>query len=231
MEKFRVNSTIVGVLFIIATAAGIASVAISGTIIDSPDYLTQMAANESAVLAGAFLTFLMSIACAGVGLGLYPIIRKYSHGLAIGTVGFRLIESVTQIIVGLNAIILLVLSQEFVTASSSDTLFFETIGTIIKSGNEWLSNGVMLITWCLGAFMYYSVFFRYRLIPRWISVWGLIGITLTILSSVLVMLNIIPGFGIIQRIANGPIALQEMVFAFWLIVKGIDVSETIHNKA
>ena len=162
----------------------------------------------------------MSVACAGVGLGLYPILRKYSIGLAIGAAGFRLIESVTQILSGLGIIALLALSREFVAAGAPDAAYFQTIGAIIQASTEWLNNGVMLITWCIGAFMYYGLFYRYRLVPRWLSAWGLVGITLTIIASILVMLGIIPGFGTVQMIANGPIALQEMVFAVWLIAKG-----------
>jgi hypothetical protein len=45
---------------------------------------------------------------------------------------------------------------------------------------------------------------------------------LTTISSVLVMLNVIPGFGTIQVVSNLPIALQEMVFAIWLIAKGVN---------
>ena len=218
----RRNAAIVGVLFIIATAAGIIAAAISSPILEAPDYLTQITANEGAVGIGAFLVFLMSVACAGVGLGLYPILRKYSIGLAIGAAGFRLIESVTQILSGLGIIALLALSREFVAAGAPDAAYFQTIGAIIQASTEWLNNGVMLITWCIGAFMYYGLFYRYRLVPRWLSAWGLVGITLTIIASILVMLGVIPGFGTVQMIANGPIALQEMVFAVWLIAKGVN---------
>lgn len=70
--------------------------------------------------------------------------------------------------------------------------------------------------------MYYGIFYRYRLVPRWLSAWGLIGITSTVITSTLVMLGAIPGFGTVQMIANLPIALQEMVFAVWLIAKGVN---------
>jgi hypothetical protein len=72
--------------------------------------------------------------------------------------------------------------------------------------------------------MYYGIFYRYRLVPRWISGWGLIGITLTTIASVLVMFGVIPGFGTVQMIANLPIMPQEMVLAVWLIAKGINPS-------
>jgi hypothetical protein len=219
------------VLFIIATVSGVIAAAIDKPILDIPDYLIQTSANENTIIIGAFLTFIMAISCAGIGLGLYPIMRKYSVGMAMGTVGFRLIESMIQILGGVGTIALLALSQEFVKAGAPDAAYFETIGAVIKAGNDWLGNGVMLLSWCIGAFMYYWLFYQYRLVPRWLSGWGLVGITLTIITSVLVMLHIIPGFGTVQMVANLPIAVQEMVFAIWLIAKGVNSSAVAAKSA
>lgn len=223
----RTTAAIVGVLFIIGTAAGIIAATLSSPILDAPDYLSKIVANEGKILSGAFLIFLMSIACAGVGLGLYPILRKYNIGLAIGAAGFRLIESTADVLAGLSLIALLALSREFVNAGAPDAAYFQTIGTIIKASSDWINNGVVLICWCISAFMYYSIFYRYQLVPRWISGWGLIGITLATISSVLVMFGVIPGFGTVQMIANLPIIPQEIVFAIWLIAKGINPSAVV----
>ena len=222
MKEYRSNAAIVGILFIIATAAGSVAAAMGNSILQSPDHLNQIAANQGTILFGSFLIFIMSAACAGVGLGMYPILRRFNIGLAISATGFRLIESMTQVLSGLVIICLLALSREFVSAGTQDS-YFQTISAILKAGDEWLSNGVMLISWCIGAFIYYGIFYRYRLVPRWLSGWGLVGISLTVISSTLVMLEIIPGFGTVQMIANLPIALQEMIFAVWLIARGINL--------
>ena len=58
---------------------------------------------------------------------------------------------------------------------------------------------------------YYAIFYPYRLVPRWISAWGLFGIALTILSSIFALLNILPAASVFQTVANLPIAVQEMV--------------------
>lgn len=231
MTTNRINAIIVGVLFIIGTVSGTIAAAIGKPIEDAPDYLTKISANESTIIMAAFLVFLMAISCAGIGLGLYPIMRKYSVGMAIGVVGFRVIEGMIDVLTGANRIGLLALSQEFVKAGAPDMAYFQTIGVIINAGDEWLSNGVMLLSWCIGAFMYYWVFYQYRLVPRWLSGWGLVGITLTTIASVLVILHIIPGFGTVQVIANLPIAPQEMVFAVWLIAKGINSSAVAPKTA
>jgi hypothetical protein len=80
------------------------------------------------------------------------------------------------------------------------------------------------LTFGIGALMYYVVFFLYRLVPRWLTVWGLVGITLTIISALLVMFHLIPPAGTIQIILNLPILPQEMVLAGWLIAKGLNPS-------
>lgn len=222
MNSNRMNAVVVGVLFIIGTVTGTIAAIIGNPILDASDQLTNISANESQIIIVTFLVFLMGVACAGIGLALYPIMKKYSTGLAIGVVGFRVTEGIFEILGGVSTIGLLALSQEFVKAGAPDAAYFQTIGVIIKAGDEWLSNGATLLCWCIGALMYYTVFYQYRLVPRWLSGWGLIGIALTTISGVLVMLHIIPGFGTIQVAANLPIALQEMVFAVWLIAKGIN---------
>ena len=46
MNSGRKIAAIVGVLYIIGTVAGILSVVFTGSILDGPDYLVKIAANE-----------------------------------------------------------------------------------------------------------------------------------------------------------------------------------------
>ena len=231
MNSNRMNAVIVGVLFIIGTVTGTIAAIISKPILDAPDYLTNISANQTQIILGTFLVFLMGVACAGIGLALYPIMKIYSAGLAIGVVGFRVAEGIFEILGGAITIGLLALSQEFVKASASEATYFQTIGAIIKAGDVWLSNGAALLLWCIGAFMYYWLFYQYRLVPRWLSVWGLVGIILATISGLLVMLHVIPGFGSVQMLLNLPIFPQETVLAAWLILKGINSSAVAPRSA
>ena len=227
----RKTAAVVGVLFIIGTVSGVLMLPLLGNTLNAPDYLTKISANQGQMLIAALLQFIMGVACAGIGLALYPILKKYNEGLAIGAVGFRIIEGVGDIVAAISFIALLALSQEFVKAGAPDSSYFQTAGVLINAGDEWLSNGAMLLCWVIGAFMYYSLFYQYRLVPRWLSVWGLVGITLVTIGGVLVMLHIIPGFGTIQRVLNLPIFPQEMVFAVWLIAKGVNPSAVASGAA
>ena len=219
----RKTAAVVGVLFIIGTVSGLLMVPFIG-ILNAPDHLTTIATKEGQMVIVTLLKFIMGIACAGIGLALYPILKKYNEGLAIGSVGFRIIEGVIDIVGALSYVALLALSQEFVKAGAPDSSYFQTADVLINTSAVWLRDVAMLLTWCIGALMYYSVFYQYRLVPRWLSVWGLVGITLTSISCMLVVFHLIPPAGTIQVILSLPIMVQEMVLAVWLIAKGVNPS-------
>jgi hypothetical protein len=149
----------------------------------------------------------------------------------MGTAGFRIIEGVGDILAAICVIVLLALSQEFVKAGTPDASYFQTAGVVVNAGIDWLNHGAMLLCWCIGAFMYYSLFYQYRLVPRWLSVWGLVGIILVTIGGLLVMLHVIPGFGTVQMLLNLPIFPQEMVLAVWLIAKGVNSSAVVSQSA
>ncbi len=70
--------------------------------------------------------------------------------------------------------------------------------------------------------MYYYIFYRTELIPRWLTAWGIIGVTLSAIAAVLLMFGILNASMAISTLMSAPIFLQEMVMAIWLIVKGFD---------
>lgn len=223
MISMRKNATLIGVLFILATLMGVVAAAIFNPIFSSADYLPSLYDHRVQAIMGSLLIFGMAMCCAGVGISLYPVLRKFSEGAAIGSAGFRIIESMIQVVSALVIICLIALSKEYVLADNTLKINLQSTGSVLKAGNDWLNNSAMLLSWGVAAIIYYSAFYEFKLVPRWLSAWGLIGISLTIITSVMMVFN--PDFSTIQTIANMPIALQEMVLAVWLIVKGFTLPE------
>jgi hypothetical protein len=220
----RKTAAVVGVLFILGTVPALLSLPLGLNTVNAPDHLTAISTNESQMILFTAIKLFMGVACAGIGLALYPILKKYNEGLAIGAAGFRVIEGMTSVVGALLYIVLLALSQEFVKAGTPAASYFQTADVVVNAGINWLRDAAMLLTFGIGALMYYVVFYQYRIVPRWLTVWGLVGIILTIISALLVMFHLLPPFGTIQVILNLPILPQELVLAVWLIAKGFNTS-------
>ncbi len=220
----RKTAAIVGVLFILGTVPALLSLPLAQNTVNAQDHLTAISTNAGQMVLFTAIKFIMGAACAGIGLALYPILKKYNEGLAFGAAGFRVIEGAAGAVGALLYVLLLALSQEFVKAGAPASSYFQTADVLINTGINWFRDVAMLLSFGIGALMYYVVFYQYRLVPRWLSVWGLAGITLTIISALSVMFHLIPSFGTIQVILNLPILPQELVLAGWLIVKGFNPS-------
>ena len=116
---------------------------------------------------------------------------------------------------------LLTLSQQLTTAGAADRTLFQAIGNLLVSVREHAAL-VAVFAFCLGAFMYYYLFFQSRLIPRWLSGFGIVAIILMMAACVLALFS---GNRITSYIPlAAPIAVQEMVLGVWLIVKGFNPS-------
>jgi len=214
-------AVVTGVAFLIATLAQLVGAALVSSILSAPDYLTKISANENQVLLGALFQFIGAVACTGIALALYPVLRKPNHGLAIGSVGFRTIEGVLHVLIAVCWLLLVTLSQEAVKAGTPGSSAYEVPGAVLMAGPDWLAP-LALLAFGLGALCYYWVFYRSRLIPRWLSAWGLVAIALVMASALLVMFRLIENFSTPQLVLAAPIGVQEVVLAVWLIAKGFD---------
>ena len=186
MNRYRKTAIIAGVLFITATAASILSLPFLAPI-NAPNYLVNVSANGNQVILGVLLTFIGAATSASIAISLYPLLRRYNEGLALGAVGFRLIEGVLYIVGAIFLLFLLTLSQEFVKAGAPNSSYFQTLGVVFLAGYHWVGFVGAVLAFCLGALMYYYIFYQTKLVPRWLSGWGLVGATLGIVASLLVM--------------------------------------------
>ena len=225
MDTNRRTAIIAGVLFIIATAASLLGSGFTGSIVGAPDYLVQIAANKNLVVLGALLTFVAAAGSAGIAISLYPVLRKHNEGLALGAVGFRLVEAVFYIVGALALLSLLSLGQEYASAGSQAAPTLQALGTLLLAVRSWAGFVFGVISFCLGAAMYYYVMYRSRLVPRWLSAWGLAGLALLFSMALLIAFGERASgpSGLLVLLAV-PLAIQEMALAVWLIVKGFNPS-------
>ena len=227
MKTYRTNAVMTGVLYFLGTAFGIASAAVGGEVISSivqskplsgMNLLDLVAADSSRLLSGSFLILMMGISLVAMTAFLYPILRKDSKELAMGMLLFRgALEGTWYILTTLTILALIVLSKEYI-AAGANSLALQSIGNAIYHFQDLLAS-VGTIMFLIGASCLYVSFYRTKLIPRWLSVWGLIGVLPYLAFALLHFFGMDNGIGFYLQII---LALQEMVMAFWLIIKGFN---------
>jgi hypothetical protein len=127
------------------------------------------------------------------------------------------------IVLAISWLFLIPVSQEYVKAGSPDASYFQTLGAVLLKGHESI-DPILAIVFCLGALIFYSLLYQTNLIPRWLSGWGLIAIIPYLAPGLLVLFGFFGPLSTSEIVLEFPMALQEMVMAVWLIVKGFNPS-------
>lgn len=217
MNSNRKRTSIAGVLYIIGTIAGVLSIS---TAIDAPDYLLRASADASQVLLCALFQFIMTIAYVGFAISLYTILKKHMEILALGFLSFRIIAAVLNIIGFISLLLLLSLSQQYVKSGMPDTSYFQILGDLLRSGRDFVNHVAMIMATSVGGLMFYLLLYKTKLIPRWMSLWGLSGTIFTVFASLLIMFDKIEILTSTYLVLNLPLILLEMILAIWFIAKG-----------
>jgi hypothetical protein len=185
-------------------------------------YLASIAANPNQIIVAALFVLLMGLALAFVPVVIYPVLTRHSEVLALGYVVFRgALETALYIGMTISWLVLIALSLEYVKAGAADATGYQTLGTILLAGHEMMTT-MLIIIFSLGALMLYTVFYRSRLIPRWLSIWGVVAILVHLSTAFLIVFRLVTSEAAIVAVINLPIFLQEMVMAVWLIAKGFN---------
>ena len=215
-----------GVFYILATLAPISTYIFFGLLISDgtgeipTDFLVRIAANETQVIIGGLIELVYALAIIGIIATLHPILKTHSPVLALSFFCLRFLEAIGVMFHSLFLFCLVTVSCEF-TVSDATALHF--IGKLLLSAREWTFLIGSGIVWSLSALILNILLYQNKLLPRWISAWGLVGATLSLIAYGLVFFHIN-----LPEVFYLPIGVQEMVFAGWLIVKGL-ASDAKHN--
>jgi hypothetical protein len=154
--SFRMIAIITGVVFIIATVATLLAGVLEGvfgSVLTGAEYLTSLSANANQMTAGALLYIISYFASAGIAVVMYPVLKKWNAGLALGSVIFRTIEAAFYMVGVVCLLSLLTLGQQFTSAVAADRTSLQAIGGSLVSVHNH-AGLLAVFAFCLGAFMY-----------------------------------------------------------------------------
>lgn len=227
MNTYRKNAVMAGALYFLGTVFGVLGGIVGGKVLGSlisgnpiigVDMLGLAAAESAKISAGAFFTFMMGISLMAMTLFLYPVFKKDSEELALGLVLFRgALEGTSYFVTVLGMLTMVAIGGEYISAGTGSTAL-QSMSNILYQFMS-LKTPFGTLAFLIGATCLYISFFRTRLIPRWLTIWGLIGVIPYLANAILYLLHVDSGFGMFLEV---PLAIQELVMGAWLIIKGFD---------
>jgi len=220
--KYRQASRIAGFLIIFGIIVGVLSITPS---VESKTFLVDVFRNKNQVLIGALFQFLLIPIYIGFSLLLYPIVKQYNRIYSVGFVGFKFMAGIFQLIGVILLPIFVLLSQKYVNVIGPNVVFYELVGDLLKLSRDLTNHLGVILTTGLGNILLYLIFYKVELVPKWLSLWGLVGNILIMLASFLFMFQCIKVISFEYGIMSVPLVLQEVILAIWLIVKGFNVKQ------
>jgi hypothetical protein len=218
----KISAKIIGMLFILATAMGVLSGSILWPMFKGPDYLTAMSKTADLVMLSTALNIIMAGSVVAIAVVFFPILKRTHETLAYAFLAGRIIEGILLAIAGLIWLNLVSLGNEFVQVGSPDASYFQTLADMLVTLSTSIFTLGAEIVFGISAVILNYILLRANLIPKVISIWGLIGgIFLSLLGAMKILGMEISAVEIAFTV---PIALSEMVLAAWLIFKGFNGS-------
>ncbi|EAR01314.1 DUF4386 domain-containing protein [Maribacter sp. HTCC2170] len=216
MYSNKYIAKIVGLLFIAATITSSLSIWLTEPVFEATNFLEMFSDNSFQIVAAAFLMLIDAISVVFIAILLFPILKKKSESLALGYVGMRIMEGILFAAYVVILLTVLSISKEYSASNVQDAGNFKPIGQSLLILAQWAFDIGLGIVFTISALILNYILFRFTLVPRWLSAWGILGALITMTLVVLKFYDIQ-----VNEVLDFTIGIQEMVFAIWLIVKGL----------
>lgn len=215
---------IVGILFLLTLILGMYNnLFLLGPISFSKDFLTSVGANSNAVISSVLLSLFTGICSLVIDILLYGLFKQYSKNLAMAYLVFGVAKFCFGIVDNAAVFTLLSVSNEFLKVGATDANLYQTLGNIIVNAREMTHLVDILFGFlCYGLFFY--LMFRTKLLPVFFIVFGFIASISGATEMLLNMYGINHQWHIFMLL---PLALCQLLFSIWLIVKGFSSVEKL----
>ncbi|MGB1205858.1 MAG: DUF4386 domain-containing protein [Chitinophagales bacterium] len=210
---------IAGLLLLIIFVIGVMNYQfLRGPIVFDDNYLSLIANNKSEIVYSVLLSFLSGVLSIVVALTLFDYFKKDNYVLALGYIIFTLLNFIGIAMENFAVFSLLEVSQEYVSkADLSESSSFISLGATLYGFHKWAHYSFLLLS-CLPVFVLFCNLFKLQLVPKSISVFGMIAATLMFINMILLMTEIKIPIDLMI-----PIGLLQLLFPFWLMIKGFNL--------
>jgi hypothetical protein len=220
MREHKAAATTAGVLYITGTVAGVLSKVVGAPVRDARDPLAAAAEHPGAVVTSGLLVLVMGLSLAFIPVVLFPVLRRVHEVLSIGYLIVRgAVETACYVVIAIGWLLIAPLGEVMSAGPGTASPAGVRLGSLMIDSDA-TSAVVQTIVFCLGAGIFYVLLYRSRIVPRWITLWGLVAIPFYVAADVLAVYAVIAVNSTAQNVLFAPIFVQEMVLAAWMIARG-----------
>ena len=219
MSRHQLTARAVGALFLVSYLGFAVGAALMAPARDPETLREALADDQTRIVIGALGEFANDVAVVGIAVLLFPLLKSAGEGLALWYVGLRVFEGTMFMLASAAAVAIPAIAKS-PAVGDGETAAFEAARQVaigLNDGADLLATAAFVV----GALLLYTLLYRSRIVPRFIALWGFAAVAL------LVVVNIVdpdltspPAF---VAVLVGPIVLNELFLAGWLLVKGVRV--------
>jgi hypothetical protein len=221
MIKLKLTARILGILFLLSAFAGIMGISLNGLPLpfdSSPNALHTVFENSFQINLSILCDVIANVFLIAVAVLLYPVLSKLNRLTALWYFGFGVIGFTVMLEGSISISSLLSLCQEYAKPGMHDPAYFQTLA-VSKQAEYFGAHFMSLIVYSLGASPFYYIAYTSRLIPRFLSAWGLVAATLVLIVTWLQIFG--QEVSLLFYLPNG---LFILFLGGWLIIKGFNAA-------
>lgn len=218
----RRASITAGVLLIAGVLTSLLSTAVLGDAARSP-ILGSGGSDWVRIAVSVLLQLVTAAGAVGIAIAISALIRRSHPALAVGAVAFRAIEAAFYALSSLCLVGVAALAEHDGAAAGSSLSTADAVLAVRDAANYVF--GVFFFG--VGAVLYFTALHRERLVPRWLTIWGFVGIALIVSTALVTLIDGAPYAidGVLSVLAL-PIAVQELTLGGWLISRGVRIDRS-----
>lgn len=218
MNSDKKIGRIIGILLLLIFVIGVTMYQFLQSPLFAADYLTATAAHGNEIIISTLLGILSGLTDILIAVLLLPIFKRYNSSLAYLYLAFCILSSVAICIDNVSVLSLLDLSNEYVKIGSNPSESFQLVGTLFYEKHFW-THYLSLLMSCFPVFVLYYTLYISKLVPRIFSLFGICAVLLMFIE----ILGSIFGNSISMNMMI-PMALIQLLFPIWLVIKGLKSS-------
>lgn len=205
----------VGALLLLLIVGGIlTNFVLTASLFGEPGFLVAAADNASKISLSALIGVAMGLVSIAVASLLYPVFRQRSQSLGLFYFALVVAGFALTVVENISVMSMLSLSQAYAEAGGAQPELYDGLRIVVKSARNWTHYISLIVSGCT-LFVFYIAMFRFKLIPRLLSIIGL----LAVLSQLYAVTTPLFGMDVDFRFI-APLGICEIILAFWLMARG-----------